>query len=382
MSTAAIIPARGGSKGIPRKNIQPLCGKPLICWTIEAAKRAKLIDHVIVSTDDDEIARISLGCGADVIRRPDALSTDISSSEEALLHALQNVHEKPELIVFLQCTSPLTTCQDIDKCIKTLIDTGADSAFTATESHRFLWKNAESARAINHGGANRKRRQDIEKEFAENGAVYVMRTAGFLEARDRFFGRTVISEMPAARTWEIDSPDDLQIAAALMALRHGEGILPDIVAAVIFDFDGVMTDNAVYVSEDGKESVRCDRGDGWGISRLQEAGIRTAVMSTEANGVVRARCRKLGLECFHHLGDRKIDKLRSWTAANGLDIRQVVYIGNDENDVQCLLSAGLGVAPADAHPSAKTVADMILNSCGGHGAVRELCDLILKKVQK
>ena len=379
MKVVAIIPARGGSKGILRKNVYPFNGKPLICWNIEAALNTNLIDRVVVSTDDSEIATVSRKAGADVILRPDEISTDIASSETALIHALENLGELPELTVFLQCTSPLTQSEDIDHCIQKLIDSGADSAFTATESHRFLWNNAEDATGVNHDGSERKRRQDLKKEYAENGAVYVMRTEGFLQTHHRFFGKTVISEMPSSRTWEIDSIEDLQVAEALSIHWKKTTSLPKIVEAVVFDFDGVMTDNAVYVSEDGKESVRCNRGDGWGINRMHKAGIRMAVMSTEENPVVQARCTKLKLECFHQLGNSKIERFMNWCEEHDLNKANVVYVGNDENDIECLKAAGTGVAPVDAHLSAKRAANLILKTGGGEGAVREICDLVLKK---
>lgn len=377
----AIIPARGGSKGLPRKNLLPFLGKPLICWNVEAALAANLVSQVIVSTDDVEIADISRRAGAAVVMRPDELSTDIASSEDALIHTLGQLDELPDLTVFLQCTSPLTESEDIDKCIRHLIRTNADSAFTATESHRFLWKNTAAAVGINHDAATRKRRQDTEKEYAENGAVYVMRTEGFLQARHRFFGKTVISEMPATRTWEIDSYDDIHVAEALFALRKKTPLLPAQVDAVIFDFDGVLTDNSVYVTQDGQESVRCDRGDGWGINRMHKAGIKMAVMSTEENPVVQARCTKLNLECFHQLGDNKTECFTNWCAEHHLKMSNTLYVGNDENDIGCLVAAGAGVVPEDAHESAKQVADLVLCAKGGNGAVRELCDLILKQAK-
>jgi YrbI family 3-deoxy-D-manno-octulosonate 8-phosphate phosphatase len=375
----AIIPARGGSTGIPRKNLCLFNGRPLICWSIEAAQTAELVGPVVVSTDDAEIAEVSRVAGAKVIMRPANISTDVASSEDALIHTLENLDELPELTVFLQCTSPLTQSEDIDNCIRKLIEAHADSAFTATESHRFIWKNKENATGVNHNGAERRRRQDLETEYSENGAVYVMRTTGFLHSRHRFFGKTVISEMPTTRSWEIDSPEDIRIAQALapISVRH----FPKNIAAVVFDFDGVMTDNGVYLSEDGNESVRCDRGDGWGIARLRDAGIRVAVMSSEENAVVRARCEKLKLECLHSLGRRKLGHFTAWCKEHELSLNNTVYVGNDANDVDCLAAAGTGVVPADAHQSARRVADWVLSAEGGKGAVRELCDMILERTE-
>lgn len=218
----AIIPARGGSKGVPRKNVRPVAGKPLIAWNIEAARDARTVDEVYVSTDDDEIAAISEQYGAKVVRRPAEISGDTASSESALLHVIDTLAAQgvnPEEIVFMQCTSPLTASEDIDACVGKLELSGADSAFTAKEFFYFIWKVLPdgSCDGINHDKRFRPRRQDREPQYEENGAVYVMRTDGFLKAKHRFFGKTVMSLMPESRCFEIDTEFDLEVAGRLLS---------------------------------------------------------------------------------------------------------------------------------------------------------------------
>lgn len=382
----AIIPARGGSKGIPQKNIKPVAGKPLLAWNIIAAKESKYISRIVVSTDDKNIAEVAKQYGAEVIKRPDELSSDTATSESALIHSLNYLKETenyfPDLLVFLQCTSPLTQPQDIDNCIETLLNNDADSATTVTDFHYFIWKKDSKglAEGINHDKNFRPRRQDREPQYLETGAVYVMRTSGFLEYKHRFFGKTVLSEMPAERVLEIDDPVDLEIAEIRLRKLINDNNklkLPQSIKAVVFDFDGVMTDNKVFVTENGMESVRCDRADGMGINLLNKAGIKSAVMSTETNPVVTARCKKLNIECFQSLGHTKEETLKNWAVKNQLKLSEIVFVGNDVNDIQCLKIAGCAVVPADAHPRVIPYADIILNNKGGYGAVRELCDLIL-----
>ena len=220
--TIAVIPARGGSKGIPGKNIQDLCGKPLIAYSIEAALQAEMVDRVIVSTDDQEIAEVSRKYGAEVIQRPRDISGDLASSESALLHVLEELDRKeqysPDLLVFLQCTSSLTLPADIDGTVKALLDQGADTAFAAAPFHYFLWSvNADGeVHGINHDKKNRLMRQQRDNQFVESGAVYVMNVPGFLEKKHRFFGKTVLYEIPEERCFEIDEPVDLIIAEQLM----------------------------------------------------------------------------------------------------------------------------------------------------------------------
>ncbi|NUT60281.1 MULTISPECIES: acylneuraminate cytidylyltransferase family protein [unclassified Herbaspirillum] len=222
----AIIPARGGSKGIPKKNIHMLAGKPLITHTIEQALHSELVSLVVVSTDDERIAEISRMAGAQVIHRPVDLSNDTASSESALVHAIKqlaNDHDiSPELVVFLQCTSPLRHPHDIDRAIRTLREKGADSLLSVSPSHRFLWEehNGE-ARSLNYDYRQRPRRQDMAPQFAENGSIYVFRPEQLLASGNRLSGKIALYKMDEDAALDIDSLVDMQIAEALLAGRRG-----------------------------------------------------------------------------------------------------------------------------------------------------------------
>lgn len=390
MKYLAIIPARGGSKGIPRKNIRPLAGKPLLAYNIDAAHSSRYIQRVVVSTDDPEIAQVAQQYGAEVVWRPAEISGDTASSESALLHTLETLREQdtytPDVLVFLQCTSPLTLAEDIDGTITALLEQQADTALAVIPFHYFLWKPGQDdldqpdAIGINHHKAVRPLRQEREPQYLETGAVYVMRVPGFLEARHRFFGRTALYSMPGERRLEIDDPVDFQVAEVLVAAqRQHQQIsrLPDPVKALVMDFDGVFTDNRVIVLEDGREAVTCSRSDGWGIAQLRKTGLPMLILSTETNPVVQARADKLKIPCLHGMSDKAL-ALQSWLEEKQIDPANVVYLGNDQNDLTCMALAGCAVAVADAYPEALAQADIILSRAGGEGAVRELCDLILK----
>ena len=389
----AIIPARGGSKGIPRKNVRLLAGRPLIAWTIDAARAAQSIERVIVSTNDAEIAEVAREHGAEIVFRPAELASDSASSESALLHALDEVERAggilPRVMAFLQCTSPLTIPQDIDGTIAALTEKSADSSFTAAPFHHFLWWfNGEDSCGINHDKRSRPLRQQRRPEYIETGAVYAMRTSGFRAARHRFFGKTVMHVVPPDRSIEIDDPRDLVVAEAMMRWRQESDrrqLLPSSVAAIVFDFDGVFTDDSVCIDQHGVESVVCRRDDGMGIQRLAAIGLPMLVLSGEANPVVAARCQKLGIECIHGVGAkiRRMDKkdvLAQWLARRGISPSQVVYVGNDRNDVNCLRWVGCGVAVADAKPAALEAAKIVLSRGGGQGAVREICDMVIDAI--
>ncbi len=148
------------------------------------------------------------------------------------------------------------------------------------------------------------------------------------------------------------------------------------VTLIVFDFDGVFTDNRVLVAENGAEAVFCSRADGLGIQLLQRAGVAGLVLSTETNPVVEARCRKLGLECVQGRWN-KVEVLERILADRGLAPADVAYVGNDVNDLACLARVGVPIAVADAHPSVRAVAKLVTTRKGGEGAVREVCEWVL-----
>ncbi|TWU21220.1 N-acylneuraminate cytidylyltransferase [Novipirellula galeiformis] len=385
MNAIAIIPARGGSKGVPRKNVLPLAGRPLLGWTIEAAKNAELVDRVVVSTDNPEIADVATKFGAEVVWRPAELSGDLVSSEQAILHALNELEASglPPITAFLQCTAPLMTSDDIDGTIAAIERLGADTSVAVADFHYFVWKTDDRGDfvGVNHDKMIRKMRQERTPQYIETGSVYAMKTEGFLKHRHRFFGKTAHYVMPPDRVLEIDDPVDFKIAQMLLEeklKRVRADLLPKKIELIVFDFDGVFTDDRVLLSEDGVESVACSRSDGMGIKLAREAGIPMLILSTEQNEVVMRRAEKLKLEAIHGVNDKRT------TLQNLLDQRNiawdnVVYVGNDVNDVDCLLHAGCGVAVANANQAASAAANMILGRNGGDNAVRELIDLILSR---
>ncbi len=383
----AIIPARGGSKGLVRKNVLRVAGTPLVAYAIEQARSAASVARVLVSTEDEEIAEASLRHGAEVIRRPANLSTDTASSESVLWHALEYLGQqgcRPDLMVFMQCTSPLILSNDIDDAIELLKSEDADCAFAASPFHGFLWERDGTGQAvgINHDSGTRLRRQDVEPQFIEAGAFYVMRAEGFRQARHRFFGKVVISLIPRERAWEVDEPADVPMIELLLrqrVLRDRLVRLPDSPQAVIMDFDGVLTDNRVLVCADGSEAVLANRSDGMGLAQLRAHSVRLAVISAEANPVVQARCRKLRLECISG-ADVKAPVLMAWLDRHGIDAGAAIYVGNDVNDLPCLAMVGCGVAVRDAHPEVRAAARLVLDAPGGRGAIRELCDLVIMKM--
>lgn len=220
-SVLGIIPARGGSKGIPRKNITSLNNRPLIDYTIDASLGSDRIDRTVVSTDDEEIADTAANAGADVpFMRPASLAEDDTPSEPVVTHTLNELSEGFEALVLLQPTSPLRTSTHVDEAIACYQSMGATSLISVFEDHSYRWREMDDgAEQINYGG-ERKRRQEKTSEYVENGAIYMTDVAAFLRTESFTTGRTELYQMDELDSIDIDEPIDMRLAELLLQERR------------------------------------------------------------------------------------------------------------------------------------------------------------------
>ena len=220
MKIVSIIPVRGGSKSIPRKNVVDFAGKPLMLWTIEQAKASTLVSEIYVTSDSKEILEIADSAGARTIIRPPELSTDIATSESALIHVLNQIKEAPEYIVFLQATAPLRKSNDIDNSISHLIDAAADSLLSVTKAYDYIWKESEGGiSSLNFDYLQRKRRQDLQPLYYENGSIYVFKPDILKKYRNRLGGKISIYYMEPWQMVDINDNADLEWAEWLF-IKH------------------------------------------------------------------------------------------------------------------------------------------------------------------
>jgi CMP-N-acetylneuraminic acid synthetase len=313
-----VIPARGGSAGIPLKNLQRVGGATLVARAVRAALAAPSVTDVAVSTDHPDIAAEAAAHGARVVERPAELAGGTASSESAVLHALDTLSgtgADPAVTVLLQATSPFIDPADLDAAVRRVAAGEHDVVVAVAPTHDFQWRlDGDVPSPVGHTTDHRPRRQDRAPHFRETGAFYAMRTAGLRAAGSRFFGNVGLQPVDPDRSLEIDEPRDLWLAQELEPARSAvvtpvgtvpvapvsttetEGLDVD---ALVTDFDGVHTDDAAYVTQDGTESVRVHRGDGMGVALLRRAGVPMLILSTETNPVVAARGRKLGVDVLH-----------------------------------------------------------------------------------
>lgn len=381
----AFIPVRGGSKSIPLKNIKLFCGKPLVCWNIEALENCNEIDEIIVATDSDKIEETVLARNykkTKIYRRSAENACDTASTESVMLEYIAYAQMQPDSIFMLvQATSPLTQTNHFSEAMQ-LYRTGKfDSILTCVRNFRFFW-NADGT-SMNYDYKNRPRRQNFDGMLMENGAFYINTVKNILDSRNRLSGKIGIYEMPEYTATEIDEPDDWIILEKLMYKHVLSNKVSDFKKVKLFltDVDGTLTDAGMYYSENGDELKKFNTRDGLGIRLLREAGIKTGIITSENTRIVENRAKKL---CVDYLYQGKIDGGKLAIASEicqkeGFSLNEVAYIGDDINCIELLKSVGFAACPADAHCSVRKIPNIhVMQSRGGDGCVREWIEWILK----
>ena len=400
MVVLALIPARGGSKGIPRKNIRLFAGYPLIAYSIAAGLQAEVVTRTLVSTDDEEIAAVARQFGAETpFLRPADLAqdktTDLPVFEYALKWLAENEGYTPDVIVQLRPTSPIRPKDCVNNAVRLLqahpeADCVRGVVLAGQDPHKMWCLDPESGKMVPlltvEGIAEpyNAPRQILPPVYWQTGHIDAIRSATILQ-KGSLTGDVIFPLVLDPRySVDLDTLNDWTRAEWAVTFGGLEMVtpgklrrrMPERVDLLILDFDGVLTDNRVWTDKDGREMVAASRSDGIGLEALRMAGVDVVVISKETNPVVAARCQKLNLPFVQGIQD-KGPALTRLLEERGVDPARVVYLGNDTNDLPCFDLVGWAVAVADAYPEVARAADFVLTRRGGHGAVRELCDLIL-----
>jgi len=401
----ALIPARGGSKGIPRKNIRDFAGYPLITWSIAAGLKSELVRRVIVSTDDDEIAAVAREFGAETpFLRPAEFAQDNTLDLPVFEHALAWLKEHegylPDVVVQLRPTSPIRPRGLVDDAIRILLaNEDADcvrGVVPAGQNPHKMWRlpdgeNGPMKNLLDVEGMAEPYnapRQSLPPVYWQTGHIDAIRTSSILEKKS-LTGDIIYPLVIDSRfTVDIDNLGDwaryehLIMTGGLDYVSPGRERrpMPESIKLLVLDFDGVLTDNRVWVNQDGVESVAANRSDSYGLGLLRKVGVEALVISKETNPVVAARCNKMKVPFIQGIEDKET-ALQKHLAKQGIDAANVVFVGNDVNDLPAFRVAGWSVAVADALPMVIREADYVLAKPGGRGAVRELCDLILNAIK-
>lgn len=383
MKTIAFIPVRGGSKSIPLKNIKPFCGKPLVCWNIEALEGCDLIDEIIVATDSDKIEETVLTQSykkTKIYRRSAENACDTASTESVMLEYINYAHlPQEDIFMLVQATSPLTETQHFTAALEIYLKGQYDSMLTCVRNYRFFWN--EDGTSKNYDYMNRPRRQNFKGELMENGAFYINTVSNILKSGNRLSGKIGIYEMPEYTATEIDEPDDWIILENLMR-KHvlSKRTSQPQIKLFLSDVDGTLTDGGMYYSEKGDELKKFNTRDGMGFQLLREAGIKTGIITSENTEIVANRAKKLKID-FLVQGKRDGGKLaaaQEICSQLGITLNEVAYIGDDINCRELLEAVGVAACPADANAIIKNIASIkTMSRNGGEGCVREFIDKYL-----
>ncbi|XP_063785466.1 N-acylneuraminate cytidylyltransferase [Pseudophryne corroboree] len=376
---AAVVLARGGSKGIPHKNIKRLAGKPLIAWVLRAAAACGGFDSIWVSTDSDEIEKVAKQYGAQVHRRTPEVSRDTTSSLETIQEFLLH-HPEVDIVGNIQATSPCLHPSDLTKVVDMIRTEGYDSVFSVVRHHLFRWRevkaSGEATVAENFNPKCRPRRQDWSGELYENGSFYFatkdLITQGYLQG-----GKMAYYEMKPEHSVDIDIDLDWPIAEQRVK-RYGYFGTggPTLVQLLVCNIDGCLTDGRVYVNQD-HELISYSLRDLDGIRMLLDRNVQVRLISERNISPTLVSTLKLPCTIEANVSKKK-DVLERWKEELGLKSwNQVAYMGCSNSDVECLKLVGTSGVPADACTAAKMTDAFVCQYGGGYGAIQEFADHII-----
>lgn len=383
MKTIAFIPVRGGSKSIPLKNIKPFCGKPLVCWNIEALELCNYVDEIIVATDSDEIWNTVENFNykkTKLYRRSEKNACDTSSTESVMLEYINNMNLNEDYVFMLvQATSPLTETKHFTEALQMYYNSSFDSMLTCVRNFRFFWN--EDGTSMNYDFKNRPRRQDFNGMLMENGAFYINTVKGILRSGNRLCGKIGFYIMPEYTATEIDEPDDWFILENLM-YKHilNKYKTKSNIKLFLTDIDGTLTDGGMYYSENGDELKKFNTRDGMGISLLRKAGIKVGIITSENCKLNIKRAEKLKVDFIYQgkTGENKLSIAKKIAEELGIKMNEVAYIGDDINCYELLSEVGYAGCPKDAVLKIKSIPNIhIMSKNGGCGCVREFIEMIL-----
>lgn len=382
MKTIAFIPVRGGSKSIPKKNIKPLCGKPLIFWVMSALQITNKINEIVVATDSDEIEKTVLNFNFSktrIFRRSSENAADTSTTESVMLEYIEKSPlDDDDVFILAQATSPLTESVHFTEALTIYQESKYDSMLTCVRNYRFFWN--EDGTSKNYDYRNRPRRQDFTGQLMENGAFYISTVGNIKKSKNRLSGKIGIYEMPEYTATEIDEPDDWTVMENLM-YSHILSKRPKMeIKLVLSDVDGVLTDGGMYYCERGDELKKFNTRDGMGFQLLRENGIKTGIITSEETDIVTRRAKKLQADYLYqgNKNEGKLAAAREICEKEGISLENTAYIGDDVNCLELLLNVGMAACPADAADKVKRIPGIyVLSKKGGKGAFREFAEKII-----
>lgn len=385
----AFIPVRGGSRSIPLKNIKNMNGRPLVYWVVKAACECRHIETVYISTDSETIRNtvetfredkeLEGGQKIRVVGRSLESASDDASTESAMLEFAE--WYEFDNIALIQATSPLLVGEDLDRGFEVFSQTGVDSVLSVVPQKRFHWRYGEDGLAypMNYDVFRRPRRQEFDGYLVENGAFYISSREMLLQSRNRISGNIKAVEMTGDSFYEIDEPEDWEIVELLMKKKQTGDFRHRLRKIKMFltDCDGCLTDGGMYYSENGDELKKFNVRDGVGFSMLRDRGIITGIVTGENVDLNRRRAEKMKLDILETGCIRKAETIRRLCGQYDVQPGNVLFIGDDVNDIEALKMVGYSCCPADAVQEVRENVLYVARAKGGRGVVREMVEILI-----
>lgn len=380
MKKIAIIPIRKGSKGIPGKNKKKMLGRPLFSWVLGEAIFSDL-DEVYVFTDDEEVLTFiakeyAWSPKVKGLLRNEENANDTASTESAMLEFANKINFDFDMLCLLQATSPMTTTATINEAITAMHTENTNSVVSVVKTHRFIWN--EEGTPQNYDVFNRPRRQDFKGLLMENGALYLTTKEAFLTSKNRVSGKISLVAMPEETLHEIDTLSDWTIIENLLAIRQKKQKKQEQIKYLVLDVDGVFTDGCVYYSPEGELMKKFDMRDGMGLEILRQHNVEVIVITSENSDLVAKRMQKLQIKHVFLGVKDKYSFLQNFINEHHTTWANLAYVGDDVNDLANLCTVGWSFAPNNATAIVKQHVDIVLNHNSADGAIREVCEWLMK----
>ncbi|SEL35972.1 N-acylneuraminate cytidylyltransferase [Nitrosovibrio tenuis] len=382
MRWVALMPLRGNSESPPGNSARNMAGRPLFAWTLEQALAAECFDTIYITTASPEIRQklsdesLLANKRVEVLDYSDATGAGTGDIDSALFEFQQ--HAAFDVVCLIQATSPLTRAEDFRAAKHQFLAEDLDSLLTAVQSKRFFW--TRTGTPVDHDPMKRSASQNRKGYAVENGAFYLTRAKWLKDHGCHLGGRIGIHEMAAETAIDIGDEAGWSVVERLLAKQKliSATARASQVKALVLDVDGTLTDAGMYYGPAGEALKKFNTRDAHGLQLLREKGVSVCIISTEDSPAVAARMRKLHIDEYYPGIRNKFPLLLELAQRWGISLLNIAYIGDDLSDLECLSHVGTAFCPADAVPEILRQAHYVCECSGGHGAVREVCDLILK----
>lgn len=384
MKIIGCIPAKGTSSRTPNKNLQEILGVPLFLWAANNLNRVLPKEDIYIDSDSEEILALAKENGFNTMKRPSELATNATDGNKLMLWQASQVYAD----IYIQHLPPMVFLKEktLIKSLDLIIEQNYDSVFAVMKEQLYLWSEDKALYDIN----NLPNSFTLPTTIIETMGLYISKRETLLNSKLRISDKWAMVEVDRYEALDIDYPEDLEFARVISrGLNSNSEYIRGIeafskiknVKMIVIDIDGVMTDGGMYYSENGNESKKFNTKDGMAIKGLIKEGYIIAFLSSGQNiNIINNRAKLFGVQKVYAGHEKKHIILDKWLNEMNINYSEVVYIGDDINDIEAMSKCQIKVCPKDSVKKVQTIANIILEKNGGEGCIREFVDKYIKEL--